>query len=162
MYIFPNHHFHEHTEVHHNGNPIKYLPNWLSVVFSLLCILFNTARKHLFYKFISTFLIILNTFSLIILYNLVKVWELKKGIWSIFLNYSLRSLYYFTFPPQMYTIVIFLKTEKKMYAVLFLTLCMKTVRIIKCFSLYFPPFYYFKHYGEIMKVIAAANNLIVF
>ena len=25
MYIFPNHHFHEHTEVHHNRNPIKYL-----------------------------------------------------------------------------------------------------------------------------------------
>ena len=63
---------------------------------------------------------------------------------------------------QMYTVVIFLKTEKKMYAVLFLTLCMKTVRIIKCFSLYFPPFYYFKHYVEGMKFIVAMNNLMVF
>ena len=25
MHVFPNHHFHEHTEVHLNGNPIKYL-----------------------------------------------------------------------------------------------------------------------------------------
>ena len=25
MYIFPNHHFHEYTEAHHNGNLITYL-----------------------------------------------------------------------------------------------------------------------------------------
>ena len=161
MYVFPNHHFHDHTEVHHNGNLINYLANWLLVVFHF-SVLYLIWQEMFFYKFISTFLIILNTFSLITSYYFVKVWELKKGLWSIFLNYSLRSLYYFTFPPQMYTIVIFLKTEKKMYAVLFLTLCMKTVRIIKCFSLYFPPFYYFKHYVEGMKVIVAVTNLMIF
>ena len=97
MYVFPNHHFHDHTEVHHNGNLINYLANWLLVVFHF-SVLYLILQETFFYKFTSTFLIILNTFSLIISYYLVKVWELKKGIWSIFLNYSLRSVYYFTFP----------------------------------------------------------------
>ena len=39
---------------------------------------------------------------------------------------------------------------------------MKTVIIIKCSSLYFPPFYYFKHYEEGMKVTAAVNSLTFF
>ena len=138
MYVFPNHHFHDRTEVHHNGNLINYLANWLSVVFHF-SVLYLIWQEMFFYKFISTFLIILNTFSLIISYYLVKVWELKKGLWSIFLNYSLRSLYFFTVPPQMYTRVIFLKTEKKkMDAVLFLTLSMKTVKLLRFFIVFSP------------------------
>ena len=39
---------------------------------------------------------------------------------------------------------------------------MKTVVIIKCSSLYFPSFYYFKHYEEGMKVTAAVNSLTFF
>ena len=63
----------------------------------------------------------------------------------------------------MYEVAIFLKTKTKFYAILFLTLCMKTVIIIKCFSLYFPHFYYFKYCEEGMQVIAAAvNNPMIF
>ena len=39
---------------------------------------------------------------------------------------------------------------------------MNTVSFIKCSSLYFTPFYYFKHYVEEMKVIVAVNNLMIF
>ena len=43
----------------------------------------------------------------------------------------------------MYEVAIFLNTKEKQYAVWFLTLCMKTVIIIKCFSLHSPPFLLF-------------------
>ena len=133
MYVFPNHHFHDCTEVHHNGNLINYLANWLSVVFHF-SVLYLIWQEMFFYKFISTFLIILNTFSLIISYYLVKVWELKKDLWSIFEVYiTLHS------HAQMYTVVIFLKTEKKkMDAVLFLTLSMKTVKLLRFFIVFSP------------------------
>ena len=133
MYVFPNHHFHDCTEVHHNGNLINYLANWLSVVFHF-SVLYLIWHEMFFYKFISTFLIILNTFSLIISYYLVKVWELKKDLWSIFEVYiTLHS------HAQMYTVVIFLKTEKKkMDAVLFLTLSMITVKLLRFFIVFSP------------------------
>ena len=137
--------------------------------FSLFCFIFNTTRNFFSYKFISTFLIILNTVSLVISYYLVKVWELKKDLWPIFdIHIPLHS------HAQMYTVVLFLKTENKNGCSFILNphvcgpcvvhhqLHMKTVRIIKCFSLYFPPFYYLKHYVEGMKVIVAVDNLMIF
>ena len=49
----------------------------------------------------------------------------------------------------MYKVAIFLKRKwKQFYAVLFLSLCWKTVTIIKYFSLYSPHVYYFKHCEE--------------
>ena len=156
MYVFPNHHFHDCTEVHHNGNLINYLANWLSVVFHF-SVLYLIWHEMFFYKFISTFLIILNTFSLIISYYLVKVWELKKDLWSIFEVYiTLHS------HAQMYTVVIFLKTEKKNGCSFILNPLHENCEIIKCFSLYFPLFYYFKHSVEGLKVIVAVDNLMFF
>lgn len=64
----------------------------------------------------------------------------------------------------MYEVAIILKRKwkQKFYAVLFLTLCLQTVTIIKCFSLYSPHVYYFKHCEEGTKVIAAVDNLMIF
>lgn len=99
MYIFPNHHFHDHTGVHHNGNLIHDSTDWLSIVFhfSVLCLILQGTSFLQIHFYISNYFEFL-FFNNSVLFGL-SMRTFVNGLQSIFLNYSLESLDYFSFPP---------------------------------------------------------------